>query len=148
MEGLQEKIPQDTLALSPALHAKQHQRLHNHGVMAMINEAFCKNPMAVRITARVLRRPAWKRRGDWSRRPTDRHSVLLGLLPIGPFIACRLAFSWTYRELISIVLCHLGRETPLTVESGMAQFRCCLDPRPGLVLGGSLNGSFGLDGVS
>ena len=46
--------------------------------------------MAIRIIVRVLRRPAWKRRGDWSRRSTDRHSVLLGLMPIGPFIACRV----------------------------------------------------------
>lgn len=123
------------------LRAKQHQQLHRHAVTTITNEVFLQNPMAIRITLPVLRSP----RGDLE--PPIHRSSLGATRPyaIGPFIACRLAFFWAYRDLSP---CHLGRDTSLMVENGMAQSRCCLDPRPGLALGGSLNGLFGLDEAS
>lgn len=53
--------------------------------------------MVVRITLPMLRRLCGKYVGTLVRRSTDRRSVLLGLMPIGPSFY-RLAFSWTYRD--------------------------------------------------
>ena len=44
------------------------------------NNAFCRTPLLVRITLPVLRSLRGKDVETWSRQPTDRHSVLLGLM--------------------------------------------------------------------
>jgi hypothetical protein len=63
------------------LRAKKHQRLHRHSVMVMINEAFCKPPWLSALHFLYCGVCV----ETWSRQPTDRHSVLLGLMSIRPF---------------------------------------------------------------
>jgi hypothetical protein len=131
-------ILQTPMSSHPPLRqgAPQRLRLHRHTVMKL---KLLQTPWLSTLHFLHCGDCGGKVVESWCAGPllvTRSYSVLANR----SFYSGRLAFFSTYRDPF---LRHISRNTSLMVEIGMAQPQRCLDPRPGLALGGRLNGLCG-----